>query len=48
LQTQPNICLVSEEIEEKAMSLDDILAYIANAVAVRAADGNNFGTVVIP
>ena len=48
LQTQPNICLVSEEIEEKAMSLDDIVDYIANAVAVRAADGNNFGTVIIP
>ena len=48
LQTQPNICLVSEEIEQKAMSLDDIVAYIANAVAQRAADGNNFGTVIIP
>ena len=48
LQTQPNICLVSEEIEKKAMSLDDIVAYIANAVAQRAADGNNFGTVIIP
>ena len=48
LQTQPNICLVSEEIEEKAMSLNDIVAYIANAVAQRAADGNNFGTVIIP
>ena len=48
LQTQPNICLVSEEIEQKAMSLDDIVDYIANAVAVRAADGNNFGTVIIP
>ena len=48
LQTQPNICLVSEEIEAKAMSLDDIVAYIANAVAARAADGNNFGTVIIP
>ena len=48
LQTQPNICLISEEIEEKAMSLDDIVEYIANAVAVRAADGNNFGTVIIP
>ncbi len=48
LQTQPNICLVSEEIEEKAMSLDDIVDYIANAVAVRAADGNNFGTIIIP
>ena len=48
LQTQPNICLVSEEIEQKAMSLDDIVEYIANAVAQRAADGNNFGTVIIP
>ena len=48
LQTQPNICLISEEIEAKAMSLDDIVTYIADAVAARAADGNNFGTVVIP
>ncbi len=48
LQTQPNICLVSEEVEQKGMSLDDIVEYIANAVAVRAADGNNFGTVIIP
>ena len=48
LQTQPNICLISEEIEEKAMSLDDIVDYIANAVCQRAADGNNFGTVIIP
>ena len=48
LQTQPNICLISEEIEAKAMSLDDIVTYIANAVVARAADGNNFGTVVIP
>ena len=48
LQTQPNICLVSEEVEAKGQSLDDIVAYIANAVAQRAADGNNFGTVIIP
>ena len=48
LQTQPNICLISEEIEAKEMSLDDIVDYIANAVAERAADGNNFGTVIIP
>ena len=48
LQTQPNICLVSEEIEAKSMSLDDVVAYIANAVCVRAAEGNNFGTVIIP
>ena len=48
LQTQPNICLVSEEVEAKEQSLDDIVNYIANVVAVRAANGNNFGTVVIP
>ena len=48
LQTQPNICLISEEIEQKGMSLDDIVSYIANAVCQRAADGNNFGTVIIP
>ena len=48
LQTQPNICLISEEVEAKNMSLDDIVDYIAQAVAVRAADGNNFGTVIIP
>ena len=48
LQTQPNICLVSEEIEQKGMSLSDIVDYIAQAVAVRSADGNNFGTVIIP
>ena len=48
LQCQPNICLVSEEVEAKAMSLDDVVKYIADAVALRAADGNNFGTVLIP
>ena len=48
LQTQPNICLISEEVEAKAQSLDDIVTYIANTVAARAADGNNFGTVIIP
>ncbi|MBQ0047350.1 MAG: diphosphate--fructose-6-phosphate 1-phosphotransferase [Prevotellaceae bacterium] len=48
LQCQPNICLVSEEVEAKEQSLDDVVTYIAQAVANRAADGNNFGTVVIP
>lgn len=48
LQTQPNICLVSEEVEQKNMSLDDVVTYIANIVAARAAEGNNFGTVLIP
>ena len=48
LQTQPDICIISEEVEEKNMSLDNVVTYIANIVAARAAEGNNFGTVLIP
>ncbi|MCI1647031.1 MAG: diphosphate--fructose-6-phosphate 1-phosphotransferase [Bacteroides sp.] len=48
LQVQPNICIISEEVEAKDMSLDDIVTYIAQIVAARAAQGNNFGTVLIP
>ena len=48
LQTHPNICIISEEVEEKNMSLDDIVNQIATVVAKRAEDGNNFGTVLIP
>ncbi|MBP1616865.1 MAG: phosphofructokinase [Bacteroidetes bacterium] len=48
LQTQPNICLISEEIEAKKSSLDDVVIEIATAVAKRAENGNNFGTVLIP
>ena len=48
LQTQPNYCIISEEVEQKALSLDDIVTSIAQAVADRAAAGNNFGTVLIP
>lgn len=48
LQTQPNITLVGEEVEAKKQTLDDIVTYIAEAVAARAAKGNNFGTVLVP
>ena len=48
LQCQPNVCIISEEVEEKNMTLDDIVTYIASVVAKRAANGNNFGTVLIP
>ncbi len=48
LQVQPNMCIISEEVEAKKLSLDDIITDIANVVARRAADGNNFGTVLIP
>ena len=48
LEVQPNICLISEEVEAKNQSLDDVVTYIAGIVASRAQDGNNFGTVIIP
>jgi len=48
LQTQPNVCLISEEIEQQNMSLNDVVDYIADSVLRRSADGNNFGTVIIP
>lgn len=48
LQTQPNVCIISEEVEEKNMSLDDVVKHIADIVAARAANGENFGTVLIP
>ena len=48
LQVQPNVCIVSEEVEAKNMTLNDVVNYIADIVATRAKDGNNFGTVLIP
>jgi pyrophosphate--fructose-6-phosphate 1-phosphotransferase len=48
LQTHPNICIISEEVEAENMSLDDIINRIATIVAKRADEGNNFGTVLIP
>ena len=48
LKTQPNITLIGEEVEAKNQSLDDIVTYIAQAVANRAAKGLNFGIVLVP
>ena len=48
LKTQPNICLVSEEVAEKKMSLSQIADYIADSVEKRAAKGMNFGVAIIP
>ncbi len=48
LQTQPNICIVSEEVEAKNQTLQDVVDYIADIVAKRAEQGHNFGTVLIP
>ena len=48
LETQPNICLISEEAAEKKQSLSEIADYIADSVEKRAAKGMNFGVVIIP
>ena len=48
LQVQPNVAIVSEEVEAKNLTLDDVVTSIAEVVAKRAAKGWNFGTVLIP
>lgn len=48
LQTHPNICIISEEVEEKGYTLVDIIEHIADIIAKRAEKGMNFGTVIIP
>ena len=48
LQTQPNICLVGEEVAAKKMSLAQVADQIADSVAKRAAKGWNFGVAIIP
>ena len=48
LQCQPNICIISEEVEAKDQTLNDIVEQICEAVAYRAANGKNFGVVLVP
>ena len=48
LETQPNVCLISEEIEKNEMSLSQIADYVASSVIKRAEKGMNFGVVLIP
>lgn len=48
LETQPNICLISEEVAAKKQSLSEIANSIADSVEKRAANGDNFGVVIIP
>ncbi|MCL2180741.1 MAG: diphosphate--fructose-6-phosphate 1-phosphotransferase [Treponema sp.] len=47
-QTQPNICLISEEVEAQGTSLEKIVEQICESIAKRAANGDNFGVVLIP
>ncbi len=48
LETQPNVCLISEEVEKYEMSLSEIADYIADSVVERSNKGMNFGVVIIP
>ncbi len=48
LQTQPNITLISEEVEERQMSLSDIINYMSDIISQRAAKGKNFGIAIVP
>lgn len=48
LQCQPNVCIISEEVEKKDMTLNQIVEQLCETIAYRAAQGNNFGTVIVP
>lgn len=48
LQSQPNICLISEEVESKSMTLNDIVEQIVEVIVNRAKANLNFGTILIP
>jgi pyrophosphate--fructose-6-phosphate 1-phosphotransferase len=47
-QTQPNICLISEEVEAENHSLDFIVDQICDSIVKRSENGENFGVVLIP
>lgn len=48
LQTQPNVCIVSEEVEAQNQTLNDIVEQIVEVIVARANKGLNFGTILIP
>ncbi len=48
LQTAPNICLISEEVKEKNMTLEMIAKEIAEVVLTRSQNGENFGIILVP
>ena len=48
LQTQPNITLISEEVEQRKMSLSSIIDYMTDIIVRRSEMGKNFGIAVIP
>lgn len=48
LETQPNVCIISEEVQAKRMTLDNIVSTICYVISERAKLGWNFGTVLVP
>lgn len=48
LQTHPNITIISKEVEQKNIRLNELVDYIATVVARRADKGENFGSVLVP
>ncbi|HUX52205.1 MAG TPA: diphosphate--fructose-6-phosphate 1-phosphotransferase [Spirochaetia bacterium] len=48
LETRPNVCIISEEVEQKKQTLGSIVNQIADVVARRADNGENFGIALIP
>lgn len=48
LQTQPNICIISEEIREKQQTLNEVVKEIIDVIVARAEKGENFGVVLVP
>ncbi len=48
LQSQPNVCIISEEVEANNLTLNDIVEQIVSVIVERAGKGLNFGTILIP
>lgn len=48
LQCHPNVCLISEEVERKDFTLNQIVDYLCDVISYRASRGMNFGTVIVP
>jgi len=48
LQSQPNMCIVSEEVEANNMTLNEVVDDIVKVIVNRANHGLNFGTILIP
>jgi diphosphate-dependent phosphofructokinase len=48
LQTQPNVCLISEEVAFKEQTLQQIVDDLVRTISKRAAKNENFGVALIP